>query len=393
MNFTIYLFGKFGQEITASVNDYTKSFFKEFVSKANSPSQIIIHRNGDIMNYGYIRKIENNQVFGICVQTNGQYLSTTDGLFSVFENIVTDIAVRGDILYLNKKGNIEAKISDFLDCIDETERIKSFCQRELANLISKCRDLPDINLSSTDLDISYFKETDNCNEIIEAAVKNGYTFIYKDQDYDTLALAGYRSTLLALNQENDAYKKRISEQEKKLKVLEMQKKQMGTVILLIIVLFLGSMTFFNKIEEKNEFIAEKETTIDNQKKENLILTETTNDLQKEKQVLQGVNNDLIVKQKATSKELESVKQEVETLKKRNETLLKEIDASEDNYKTLELNYNNLEVKLKKTEIELANKNKSYKYLEENYKKCTQRLDLMEKKYYSTKEGKKERKLK
>ena len=255
MNFTIYLFGKFGQEVTASVDDYTKSYFKEFVSKANSPTQIIIHRNGDIMNYGYIRKIENHHVFGICVQINGQYLSTTKGLFSVFENIVADIAVRGDILYLNKKGNIETKISDFLDCIEETERVKSFCQSEISNLISNCKALPDINLSTTDSDVSYFKETDNCSEIIEASVKNGYTYIYKNQDYDTLALGGYRSTLQALNKENEAYKKRISEQEKKLKVLEVQKKQMGGVILLIIVLFLGAIIFFNKIEEKNESIA------------------------------------------------------------------------------------------------------------------------------------------
>jgi hypothetical protein len=91
VNCTIYLFGKLGQGTTASVNDYTKNFFEEFISKANAPTQIIIHRNGDIMNYGYIRKIENDNLFGICAQINGQYLSSTDKLFEVFENIVKDL--------------------------------------------------------------------------------------------------------------------------------------------------------------------------------------------------------------------------------------------------------------------------------------------------------------
>ena len=72
MNNTIYLFGKFKQGITASVNDYTKSIFEEFISKANAPTQIIIHRDGPIMNYGYVRRIANGHMFGICIQINGQ---------------------------------------------------------------------------------------------------------------------------------------------------------------------------------------------------------------------------------------------------------------------------------------------------------------------------------
>mgnify|MGYP006923256038 CR=1 FL=1 len=49
------------------------------------------------------------------------------------------------------------------------------------------------------------------------------TFIYKSNDFDSLALRGYRSTLYSLNKENEANKQTISELDKQLSVLKRQK--------------------------------------------------------------------------------------------------------------------------------------------------------------------------
>ena len=166
MNSTIYLFGKFGQGVTASVNDYTENIFKEFISKANAPTQIIIHRSGPIMNYGYVRKIANGHLFGICIQINGQYLSTTKKLFEVFENIVADIAVRGDVLRLNKQGDLEPAIAYFTDKPDGVERTIANSLNEIARLSQTCRTLPDIDFSTADTDVNYFNENDNSQTII-----------------------------------------------------------------------------------------------------------------------------------------------------------------------------------------------------------------------------------
>ena len=84
MNSTIYLFGNLGQGLTLYPNDYTRNIFKEFISRANAPTQLIIHRDRAIMNYGYIRKIENGQLFGICIQINGQYFTAIKKLFELF---------------------------------------------------------------------------------------------------------------------------------------------------------------------------------------------------------------------------------------------------------------------------------------------------------------------
>ena len=389
MNSTIYLFGKFGQGVTASVNDYTENIFKEFISKANAPTQIIIHRSGPIMNYGYVRKIANGHLFGICIQINGQYLSTTKKLFEVFENIVADIAVRGDVLRLNKQGDLEPAIAYFTDKPDGVERTIANSLNEIARLSQTCRTLPDIDFSTTDTDVNYFNENDNSQTIIKSSVKSGYTFIYKERDYDTLALGGYRSTLSALNKENEAYKKRISEQENKLRILERKKKQMGVVVALFIALFVGSIIFFNIVEEKNNDIEVGKRTIEKQKVENYGLTEDNKALQEQKTELQSLNRDLAIKHETTNQELEGLRLEYERLKKNYSALKQENHSYVTEISSLTSRNSTLERNLKKVESDLASKNSAYRTLQNKYDRITSDLRVMENKYYATKEGKKE----
>lgn len=397
MNCTIYLFGKFGQGITASVNDYTKNFFEEFISKANAPTQIIVHRSGDIINYGYVRKIENNHLFGVCMQINGQYISATDKLFDTFENIVANCAVKGDILFLNKQGNIEATTSNLLDKPEEVERVIANCHSEILKLSSDCSDLPAIDYSTTDFDNNYFKENDNVDAIISASVKNGYTFIYKERDYDTLALGGYRSTLSSLNKENEAYKKQVAEQDKKLKNLERAKKQMGAVVSLLIIMFIGSIVFFNTIEEKNANLMDREQTIEEQKAENSSLARENKEIQKEKTDLQSRNRDLAIQQESINQEYtnlkvsyEALRNDVAKLKKENTTLSQTNKSCTSEISSLKSKITSLEWKLKNAENTIVTKNTDYQTLVKKYNEVCSKLSTIEKKYYATKEGKKER---
>ena len=396
MNCTIYLFGKLGQGITTSVNDYTKNFFEEFISKANAPTQIIIHRNGDIMNYGYVRKIENDHLFGICAQINGQYLSSTYKLFEVFENIITNITVRGDILHLNRQGNLEATTSNLLDKPDEVERAITNCQQEFERLSTTCRTLPHLDYSTTDSDINYFRETDNSEVIISASVKNGYTFIYKDRDYDSLALSGYRSTLSTLNKENENYKKQIAEQDTKLKNLERAKKQMGAVVSLLVIMFFGSIVFFNTIEEKNANLMVKEQTIEEQKAENSSLARENTEIQKEKTDLQSLNRDLVKKQEIINQEYANLKvaydalnNDIARLKKENTTLSQTNKSYTSEISSLKSKISSLERKLKNAESTIVTKNTDYQTLVKKYNEVCNKLSIIEKKYYATKEGRKE----
>jgi hypothetical protein len=389
VNLSVYIFGKFGQGITASVSDYTKKFFEEFISKANAPTQIIIHRDGDIMNYGYVRKIENKHLFGICVQLNNQYFSNINNLFETFEGIVANIAVNGDIIRLNKKGNIEAVSSNILDSPAELESTIANCQNKFAELSHCCRDLPHIDFSTTNSDINYFKESDNSYSIIGASVKNGYTFIYKEQDYDTLTLGNYRITLSKLNKENETLKKRISDLDSKLKVLERKKKQMGVVVALLIALFVGSVVFFNTLEKKNKDIEVRETIIDEQIVKNEALREENREIQGEITELENDNSNLKAIQEITNQQINNLNNENSSLKNSLLKARQENNSYAIKIKNLTTRNEYLENKLNKSDINLANKNDDYKRLQSKYSRVCDQLSEMERKYYSTKEGKKE----
>lgn len=393
MNTTIYLFGNFGHGLVASVNDYTKTYFDNFISKISAPTQIIIHRNGDIMNYGYVRRITGGHLFGICAQINGQYLSTTNKLFEVFENIVANIAVRGDILFLNKNGDLEPAISSFLDNTEVVERVINNCHNEFLLLSSSCQNLPAPDFSTTDADISYFNENDDTNIIVRTSIKNGYTYIYKKQDYDTLALSGYRNTLASLNKENENYKQQTRELEGKLKRLEKKKKQMGVVVVLLITMFVGSVLFFTTIEEKNYDIMIRDQTIVEQEAVNNTLAEENIEILKEKTDLINRNNDLVIKQDSTSQELESLSIEFERLNNRYQKLQQESSSYYAQYlkeiNSLKKKNEALENKANQNAIDLSSKIADYKILQNKYERISKQLSTIEKKYYSTKEGKKE----
>ena len=57
MNISVYLFGEFSVGYSQYPNDYAKIIFESFAKSAQATTQITIHRDGDLMYYGYIRKM------------------------------------------------------------------------------------------------------------------------------------------------------------------------------------------------------------------------------------------------------------------------------------------------------------------------------------------------
>lgn len=396
MNSTIYLFGDFGQGITLYPRDYTKNIFKEFMSKSNAPTQLIIHRDGAIMNYGYIRKIDGGHIFGICVQINGQYIATIKDLFEIFEDITTNIVVKGEILKFNKNGDIINNISKFSYASKGIEKLINYCQIEFLKMSQFCDTLPNIDYSTSDSNICCFKNTDKIEHIIKSSLKNGYTYVYKEEDYDSLALNGYKSLIYSINKENEENKNKIIELESSLSKLKRQKKQINVVIFLIIAMFFGILFFLSTIASKNNNIATKQQTIDAQTSERDRLIDEIDSIVGENEKIQNINislqyqielqikyNDSIANE-LQKKEIEynslyekySILQSENTfnqkriveLKQQNNLLTKQMNEYQENYKSLNTRYKNLEMK--------------FNDLNRNY-------NTLSYKYYKTKEGKKE----
>lgn len=389
MNCTIYLFGNLGQGITLYPNDYTKNIFKEFISRASAPTQLIIHRDGAIMNYGYMRKIENGHLFGICVQINGQYLTAIKKIFELFEDITTNIVVRGDIIQLNNQGNFISTTSNFTDKPQEVDRIISYCQTELTKMSSYCQKLPHIDYSTSDNDISSFRDSDSNQNIVNSSVKNGYTFVYKANDYDTLALRGYRSTLYSLNKENEANKQTITELDKKLSVLKRQKKQMNVVVSLVLILFVGSIIFFNTLDEKNKDIQSKQETIEIQTSENTKLVKENKDIHNRQEILRNAHHLLVEEHAMLDEKYDSLQREYNTLSSNYNSLEILTNSKQRKIEELQSANNNFEIRCSNYSRTITRKDNDYSTLQKKYNSLSSSYDVLLKKYYSTKEGKKE----
>lgn len=393
MNSSIYLFGNFGQGVISYPTDYAQMIFEKFIAESKAPTQLIIHRDGEIMNYGYIRKIENNHLFGLCIQINGQYISTIKRLFEIFEDVTANIAVRGELIRLNEQGNLVESVTRFANNQNEVERITDYCRNELSKLENLCKKLPSVDYSTSNNDKSYFKEDENAVRIITNSLKNGYTFVYKEEDFDTLALAGYRSTLSNLNSKYNQAAMKIQELNSELSSLKKQKKQMGIVVCLIILLFVGSIIFFNTLEMKDRNIEEQAETIELQNTENKALSSEKNKLSDDNLHLNARISELtrMYNEKADScmileRMYNKLSDDYSELQITNSNNVEQTEKLRDLNKQLERQYEDYK---KHAEIRIKAKDeaiKDYNFLMTEYNK-------LKNKYYQTKEGKRELKRK
>lgn len=393
MNSSIYLFGDFGQGVISYPTDYAQTIFEKFIAESKAPTQLIIHRDGEIMNYGYIRKIENNHLFGLCIQINGQYISTIKRLFEIFEDVTANIAVRGELIRLNEQGNLVESVTRFANKSNEVERITDYCRNELSKLENLCKKLPSVDYSTSNNDKSYFKEDENAVRIITTSLKNGYTFVYKKEDFDTLALAGYRSTLSNLNSKYNQAAMKIQELNSELSSLKKQKKQMGIVVCLTILLFVGSIIFFNTLEMKDRSIEEQAETIELQNTENKTLSSEKNKLSDDNLYLNARISELtrMYNEKADScmileRMYNKLSDDYSELQITNSNNVEQTEKLRDLNKQLERQYEDYK---KHAEIRIKAKDeaiKDYNFLMTEYNK-------LKNKYYQTKEGKRELKRK
>ena len=101
MNSSVYLFGEMAEGYTQYPEDSSSEIFHRLYANSKATTQIAIHRDGNLMYYGYIRKLENNKYLGLCVVLNGIMLTRIDSLVSLFENIIASLVSKGTLIHYN----------------------------------------------------------------------------------------------------------------------------------------------------------------------------------------------------------------------------------------------------------------------------------------------------
>lgn len=246
MNSAVYLFGRLKGDYTQFPNDYANNIFQNFYQQAAAPSQITIHRDGNLMYYGYIRKLDDEaQYIGFCVLLNGIMFSNVKKLFPIFENAFSDIVARGEILHLDDDGNTTTDIVSLAQKQNEVERIARILKNDVDTLEDTAKRLPPVSNEIGANEQKHFSDSEHATLISNASAKYGYTFVTKGKDFDNATLTSYKGIVRKLRHDYDDMVAENKEIEKELKAA--QAKQRNTLwvgILSVAVAILGVILYF-----------------------------------------------------------------------------------------------------------------------------------------------------
>lgn len=191
MNISVYLFGQFSVGYSQYPDDYARTIFESFAKYAQATTQIVVHREGDLMYYGYIRKLESCEYLGLCVVVNGKYITRLEGLFAIYEQVIESMVRNGYLIHYGEKGEIVSQIGRLYENREEIDLITSNLLVAFDRLEDCSKKLPAINYGVAKDSVKSFSIQDDEQEIIRSSYTNSNTFIYKSKEYNTVQMNSY----------------------------------------------------------------------------------------------------------------------------------------------------------------------------------------------------------
>lgn len=179
MNSAAYIFSNSGT-YSQYPDDYAKEIFQTMAENASGESTVAIHRENNLMYYGYIYKFQQQHIgFGVLV--NNVLLNDIDSIFRIFENAVVDLITTYKILKITGTGKIIHN-SDTKPAPDTLSRIINHLREEFSKLEETATKLPPVNYSISNNQSKQFGYKHSHTGIVEASGKYAYTYICKNDE-------------------------------------------------------------------------------------------------------------------------------------------------------------------------------------------------------------------
>lgn len=271
MNCSVYIFGELSSGYTQYPEDSSSHILNRLITNCKATTQLVIRRDDNLMYYSYVRKLENNKYVGIAIAVNGYYIQHIQSLFALFENTIEKLVSQGSIICFSKDGNIIPTQKQLKEQEEDIDTITQNLAKDFNNAGQACK-LPPVDYTVAKESVKEFNISDSKRDIVRSSYTYGYTYIYKDNDYNTVKVDSYRSVLSRVNLENVDLKKRNSELHEENQKILRQKKQFKKVILLILLVIgcgVGIYFLYNtlndtqyQLDEANETIVKKDNTIE-----------------------------------------------------------------------------------------------------------------------------------
>ena len=176
--------------------------FLQVIANAKAETQVVIHRDGNLMYYCYLRKFEVDKCIGFCVLLNGTYVENVFQAFHVFEELITKITYRGNLLYFDEKGNLTSNLHQLYKQTEEIKLVDVELQTAFSELLKKQPLLPPTDFSVASHTSTINSIDDDLKEVVHSSLTFGYTYVLKENDFNTQKMNAYRSTLKRLSRNN-----------------------------------------------------------------------------------------------------------------------------------------------------------------------------------------------
>ncbi|MBQ0142547.1 MAG: hypothetical protein KBT06_07100 [Prevotellaceae bacterium] len=281
MNSSVYIYGDLSNGYTQYPDeDHSSAIFQKFYTQSKSTTQIAIYRDGNLMYYAYLRKLEHNKYIGLCVLLNGIMITRFESLFSLFEGVISNLVTNGYLIKFDERGNLTANTNKLYMNHEEIDLVTTSLKAGFNNLEASAKRLPPINYAVNNTSVKNFSVEDSEDDILQSSYTNGYTYIYKSKNYNTAAIDSYRGVLSRVSKQNDQLKKENADLIASNEKIKKQKKQYQFIIVLFIAVIGCCCGLFflndnlnttkneladanNTIEEKNQNIADQRNKISN----------------------------------------------------------------------------------------------------------------------------------
>lgn len=263
MNCSVYIFGELSFGYTQYPEDSSSHVLSNLITNCKATTQLVVKREDNLMYYSYIRKLENNKYIGLSILVNGYYIQNIQDLFSIFEKTLEELVTQGSIVCFSNDGKIVPSQRQLIEQEEDIDSISTNLSLEFNNAGKSYR-LPSVDYSVAKDSIKEYSINDDKRDITRSSYTYGFTYIYKDKDYNTVKVDSYRSVLSRISAENNDLRKKNTELHEENQKILRKKKQFRNVILLIFVVIgcgIGIYFLYNNLNYTQDQLTEANETI------------------------------------------------------------------------------------------------------------------------------------
>lgn len=246
MNCSVYIFGELSSGYTQYPEDSSSYILSNLITNCKAATQLVVKREDNLMYYSYIRKLGNKKYIGLSILVNGYYIQNIQDLFSIFEKTLEELVTTGSIVCFSHDGKIVPSQKQLREQEEDIDSISINLSSEFNNA-GKSYKLPSVDYSVAKDSIKEYSINDDKRYIIRSSYTYGFTYIYKDKDFNTVKIDSYQGVLSRVSRERDELKSRNVNLSLQLSKVKAQKRNLIWVSVLGGVVLVLGLVVWNKV--------------------------------------------------------------------------------------------------------------------------------------------------